>query len=105
MVWTPQQKAFCVSQYIISNKSDIQWSPHSPDLNPPDFFLWGYLKDRVYANRPHTINDLKANITHEISQIPRQMRDNVMRNFRKRLQVCLERNGGHLEHVLKHKDD
>ncbi|KAJ4441785.1 hypothetical protein ANN_11643 [Periplaneta americana] len=25
------------------------WPPRSPDLTTPDFFLWGYLKDRVYA--------------------------------------------------------
>ena len=22
----------------------IEWSPYSPDLNPCDFFLWGYIK-------------------------------------------------------------
>ena len=29
---------------LISRRCDLQWSPHSPDLNPPDFYLWGYLK-------------------------------------------------------------
>ena len=33
---------------LISHRCDPQWSPHPPDLNPPDFYLWGYLKDRVY---------------------------------------------------------
>ena len=75
---------------MVSNKSTHQWSPHSPDLNPPDFFLWGYLKDVVYVNRPQTIQELKNNITHEISQIPREMRESVMKNFQKRLEVCLD---------------
>jgi hypothetical protein len=27
--------------------------PHSPDLMPPpDYFLWGYLKGRVYQKKP-----------------------------------------------------
>ena len=26
---------------LISRRCDPQWSPHSPDLNPPDFFKWG----------------------------------------------------------------
>ena len=24
---------------------DVEWPPHSPNLTPPDFFLWGYLKE------------------------------------------------------------
>ena len=24
------------------------WPPRSPDLTPPDYFLWGYLRGRVY---------------------------------------------------------
>ena len=30
---------------LISRRCDPEWVPHSPDLNPPDFYLWGYLKD------------------------------------------------------------
>jgi hypothetical protein len=26
------------------------WPPHSPDLMPPDYFLWGYLKGTLYQN-------------------------------------------------------
>ena len=29
----------------------IKWPPRSPDLTPPDFFLWGVLKDKVYAKK------------------------------------------------------
>ncbi|KAJ4427421.1 hypothetical protein ANN_25043 [Periplaneta americana] len=51
--------------------SDIRnlWPPRSPDLTTPDFFLWGYLKDKVYATRPQTLDDLKHNITQEIQDI------------------------------------
>ena len=37
------------------------WPTRSPDLTPPDYFLWGYLNWRVYRNKPRTIDDLKAN--------------------------------------------
>jgi len=39
------------------------WPPRSPDLSPPDFFLWGAMKNSVYSNNPHIIDDLKATIT------------------------------------------
>ena len=37
--------------------------PRPPDLTPPNCFLCGYLKGRVYQNKPRTIDALKANIT------------------------------------------
>jgi hypothetical protein len=43
------------------------WPPQSPDLTPPDYFLWGYLKQVVYSNRPQTIEDLKHNTEVAIS--------------------------------------
>ena len=40
--------------------------PRSPDLNPCDFYLWGYLKFIVYNLLPKKLDDLKANIEREI---------------------------------------
>ena len=39
---------------IISRFSDFGWPPRSSDLTAPDFFLWGYLKGKMYANKPRT---------------------------------------------------
>ena len=71
------------------------------DLNPPDFYLWGYLKDRVYEHNPQTIPDLKAAITAAIRAIPREECRRVIENFARRIQVCLQRRGGHLEHIFE----
>ena len=80
---------------LISRRCDPQWSPHSPDLNPPDFYLWGYRKDSVYGNNPQTIPDLKA----AIRAIPREECGRVIENFARRIQMCLQRRGVHLEHI------
>jgi len=55
-------QSFCGDRVI----SKGLWPPRSPDLTPPDYFLWGYLKGIVYQNEPRTIDALKANITEEI---------------------------------------
>ena len=47
----------------------MAWPVRSPDLTIPDFFLWGYLKSRVYANKPQTIAALKENIRQECEQL------------------------------------
>ena len=49
---------------VISKKL---WPLRSPDLTPPDYSLWGYLKGRVYQNKPRTIDALKVNITEKNS--------------------------------------
>ena len=55
-----------------SPRCNPKWSPHSPDLNPLDFYLWGYLKDSVYEHNPQNIPDPKAAITKPIRAIPRE---------------------------------
>jgi len=81
---------------LISRKCDPQWLPHSPDLNPLDFYMWEYFKDRVYGNNPQTIPDQKA----AIRAIPREECGRVIENFARRIQMCLQRRGAHLEHIF-----
>lgn len=73
------------------------WPPRSPDLNPCDFFLWGYLKGKVYNPLPKTIDDLKANIEREIKKINADVLKSTFLNFRKRLKLVIEADGGHIE--------
>lgn len=60
----------------------------------------GYLKSKVYANAPNSLQDLRRNIEREIRGISRETRQKVMSNFVWRLQECVRMKGGHLEHVL-----
>ena len=85
---------------LISRRRIPEWSPRSPDLNPPDFYLRGFLKDHVYQNNPQTIAELKVLITRQIHGITREECVRVIGNFTRRFQVCHQRRGAHLEHVL-----
>ncbi len=80
--------------------SDGRWPPRPPDMSSLDFFLWGYLKDRVYANKPETVDALKQNITQEINTISISLLQRVSRNVEKRIWVCLLANSGQFEHLL-----
>jgi hypothetical protein len=66
------------------------------DLTPPDFFLWGYVKDKVYAKNPSTINELKNGIVEVIQQIPREMCETVRRSVEGRLRQCVKAKGSHV---------
>ena len=37
---------------VISQNGDYNWPLRSCDLTTLDFFLWGYVKDKVYADTP-----------------------------------------------------
>jgi len=73
---------------VVSKNGDIPWPLRSPDLTPYDYFLWGYLKTKVFETRPRTIVDLKQRIQDEVAAIPVEMLREVMNSFRSRLEEC-----------------
>ena len=78
---------------------DTAWPARSPDLTVPDFFLWGFLKDRVFRRRIMTIQELKQATVDEVTAIDEDLRRHVYGNFQTRLQQCIDVNGGHLPDV------
>ena len=85
---------------LISRFGDVHWPSRSPYLTPLDFFLWGFLKNRVYANRPDTIEELKHNIRSEISAIPADLLQATFRDMWNRANQCCHCNGDHLRDVI-----
>ncbi|GFW69936.1 DUF4817 domain-containing protein [Trichonephila clavipes] len=47
---------------LISLFGPVNWPPRSCDLTPLDYFLWGYVKSLVYADKPQTLDYLEDNI-------------------------------------------
>jgi hypothetical protein len=48
--------------------------PRSLDLTPCKFFLWGYIKDRVFVPPlPVSLNDLKWRITTAVASVDEDM--------------------------------
>ena len=90
--------------------SKALWPPRSPDLSPPDFFLWGALKGKAYANKPRTIQELENNIRREIAAISEDVLQaaaisgDVLQatfaNMKRRVQLCLDSGGAHFQHLL-----
>jgi hypothetical protein len=54
----------------------------------PDFFFWGYLKDKFYSNNPRT-EELKESICREISNVPAVHLQKVNQNLFNRCEECL----------------
>jgi hypothetical protein len=81
----------------IGRDGPIRWPPRSPDLTPLDYWLWGDLKRRVYAAKCETIDQLKQRITDQVNEITAEIRLSALADFLRRLQVCIEKEGAHVE--------
>lgn len=87
----------------IGKSGTIRWPPNSPDLTPLDTFLWGYLKNKVYGNNLNNEDDIKNSVRDEINILNNNHNDfiqNATQNLLKRLRLCVEKQGGHFEHLL-----
>ena len=76
------------------------WLLHSPDINPCDFFLWGFMKEKVFQRRPENVVQLRAHIVKLCHALSENLCQKVVTNARFRLQEVLRQNGGQIEHVL-----
>lgn len=76
------------------------WPPHSPDLNPCDYFLWGYLKEKIFPKQPQTLIELRRLIVQACNEIDENVYRRVVNNLHVRLDAVQIQNGGHIEHVL-----
>ena len=74
-----------------------------PDLNDCDFFLWEYLKNKMYEKKPMTTVDLKQNIRDEVAAISPTVLQRVMQNFKKRLREIVDNKGRHLTDIICRK--
>ena len=91
-----QQRVTCVRSF-----GDTAWPVHSPELTIPDFFLWGFLKDRVFWGRIMTIQELKQAIVDEVAAIDEDLRRRVSGNFQTCLQQRIDVNRGYQPDVQK----
>ncbi|GFW63642.1 transposable element Tc3 transposase [Trichonephila clavipes] len=66
---------------LISRFGPVNWPPRSCNLTPLDYFLWGYVKSLVYADKPQTLDHLEDNIRRVIADIRPEMLEKVIENW------------------------
>ena len=86
---------------LLSHRGDVPWPACSPDQSPC-FFLWGYLKGKVYVDWPRDIPQLKNAIETELRAIPRRVCEQVLTKFSLRLKECVKNQSRHLNGVIFH---
>ncbi|GFY28260.1 DUF4817 domain-containing protein [Trichonephila clavipes] len=85
---------------LISRFGPVNWPPRSCDLTPLDYFLWGYVKSLVYADKPQTLDHLEDNIRRVIADIRPQMLEKVIENWTSRLDYIRANRGSHMPEII-----
>ncbi|GFT29463.1 uncharacterized protein TNCV_2116661 [Trichonephila clavipes] len=106
--WCGFKGSFIIEPFFFETQCPVnEWitetvpmAPRSPDLTPADFWLWGYLKSRVYLSGPSSLLELKDAIRREVSSIHPDMLHSAVAGFVTRLECLLLCGGGHVEHIL-----
>ncbi|GFW34043.1 uncharacterized protein TNCV_287271 [Trichonephila clavipes] len=85
---------------LISRFGPVNWPPRSCDLTPLDYFLWGYVKSLVYADKPQTLYHLKDNIRRVIADIQPHMLEKVIENWTSRLDYIRASRGSDMPEII-----
>ncbi|GFU88548.1 transposase [Trichonephila clavipes] len=85
---------------LISRFGPVNWPPRSCDLTQLDYFLWGYVKSLVYADKPQTLDHLEDNIRRVIADIRPQMLEKFIENWTSRLDYIRASRGSPMPEII-----
>lgn len=86
----------------IGRGGPISWPARSPDLNPLDFCLWGWIKCLVYPTEINSEEELRQRIENAFEHVKQQVHANpgISLSLNRRIHTCIEMNGNHFEHLI-----
>ena len=88
--------------FTFHSKFKDEWPPHSPDLNPIDYYEWGAMLQAFHKlnPKPKTIPELKSALQQISDDLPQTTINKAVYDFRERLNASVSTGGGHFEHQI-----
>jgi histone-lysine N-methyltransferase SETMAR len=93
---SPIDKSKVASQKIASMR--VKLAPHPPysqDLAPSDFFLFGYIKQKITGQEFASPDDLLEAIREEFDRLSPSVLESVFEEWMIRLQTCIDHKGSY----------
>ena len=86
---------------VVTDDHDPPLPPRSPDLTYCDFFVFGFIKDRIFRppNAPTTLIELEHRIIEVCNEITPAMLENVAESLYNRALMCERVGGGLIGHL------
>lgn len=77
-----------------------EWPPTLPDLSPLDYSVWSVLEETACAKPHSNVESLKRALKKAWNEISVEALAEIADNLFKRLQKCVDANGGHFEEFI-----
>ncbi|KAJ4431955.1 hypothetical protein ANN_20564 [Periplaneta americana] len=95
--WFPAETREVAGETQYEKQLSLGLVPKLPRSTPPDFFVWGFVKDIVYSQKDRNIDDLRVKFIQAFQQITLLMLQRTWAELHHRYELCRVRNGGHVE--------
>jgi len=94
----PAHTAIMVQQYLAKRKVVcLDHPPYSPDLAPPDYFLFPKLKMPMKGHHYSSIEAIQEEVTRVLRSIPEEDFSRAFQRLYERSQTCIALNGDYIE--------
>lgn len=97
----PSHKAKRTQEWLKTNLPDYitpeEWPSSSPDLNPLDFFGWGYMLSKIGDTKGMSLTSFKAHLVKIWDEMPMETVRASCDNFFKRLKLVVKCRGERFE--------
>ncbi|GFX53720.1 uncharacterized protein TNCV_1596661 [Trichonephila clavipes] len=97
----------CLNKYLLQHwisrtgrddKALLKWPSRSPDMTPYDFFLWGFIKDKILVPLlPRDLDELREWIRNEFVAVTRDMLVRIWTEMEYRLDISRVTKDTHIE--------
>ena len=89
------------SQILTEDKepqaNQVRQPPSSPELHPPDYFAWSYVKDITNVTSHNTKASLIAAIRRVFAELPPALMEKACSQFQIRIEAVIEAECGYIE--------
>ena len=79
----------------------MQWPGRGADICPLDYGVWNHLQEKVWADKPKSLIELRVSALKHLTTYPNEAINNAIRSFPKRLRALVAENGGYFEYKLE----
>ena len=97
----PSHRSKMTLEFLKSSKINFitpeEWIPKSPDAAPMDYFVWGFLKNRLRKKNIKDTADLKRQLKREWKSLPQELIDRALESWPKRVYKIYQAKGNHIE--------
>ena len=98
MLNAPAHSVAIIRQFLTQKQvATLNQPPYSPDLSPPDYFLFPKVKLQLKGARFDTIEGIQEAVTDHLNKISTEDFSNAMKKLETRANLCITSNGSHFE--------